>query len=60
MDICELVKEFTTYEWLCLTHQEARRANGWTVKKIGEVDGLCADCETERQNGTQVTKERRP
>jgi len=49
MDICELVKEFTTYEWLCKDHQQTRREAGWTLKVVGQVDGGCADCETARQ-----------
>lgn len=48
-DICELTKEFTTHEWLCVRHQAKRRRAGWGVKKVGQVVGQCADCETERQ-----------
>ena len=35
-------KEWTTWQWLCDQHAVAKRAEGWTVKEIGERPGSLA------------------
>lgn len=44
VSIVELTREWTTSAWLCREHVVARRARGWTVKAIREVDQACDDC----------------
>jgi len=55
--LCQLTKEWTTYEWLCREHIDARKTElnhfglliWFRIEPLDEIDGRCADCETRRQ-----------